>query len=299
MRFDQKEKAQSRGAFTLIELLVVIAIIAILAAMLLPALAKAKAKAQRAHCLSNKKQITLACTMYSSDFQDFLVPNAPVAASSGLGGVGWCPGSESWAGVPMNINWDAYKTNCLGAYAGDPKVYKCPADNLPSDNGDRIRSISENPAFVGDLERMGPQGAASYAGMVGMIQQWKLFRKMTSLSCIGAANVWYFCDESMYSMNDGYLECNLTPVGNPSYPDIPANYHSFGNCFSFADGHVEYKKWIFSISLGDTGLRNVPYGQHKSYSDANGPGAPWKSSGLDVDWLWLRQHTSCQGAGTQ
>src|SRR2546425_730052 len=130
-------RLEAARGFTLIELLVVIAIIAILAAMLLPALAKAKAKAQRTQCLSNKHQITLACTMYNNDWQEYLVPNAPVSASQGAASVGWCPGSENWFTSPWNINTEAYKTNCLGPYVGNVQVYKCPGDNIPSDNGDR------------------------------------------------------------------------------------------------------------------------------------------------------------------
>ncbi|MSU57512.1 MAG: prepilin-type N-terminal cleavage/methylation domain-containing protein [Pedosphaera sp.] len=280
---DQKEKAQRRSAFTLIELLVVIAIIAILAAMLLPALAKAKAKAQRAHCISNKHQITLACSMYSNDWNDYLVPNAPITASSGGAFVGWCPGSESWAAVWPNVVVEAYKTNCLGPYVGNVQVYKCPSDKIASDNGDRIRSISMNPAMIGDLANMGPNGVAAVKDMTSMIGNWRLFTKMSSLNCIGVANIWVFCDEAMYSLNDGYLQCNL---GVPDYPDVPANYHSGGNCFSFADGHVEYQKWKYFTSLPTAGLQNVPYVKDRV-------GTHWGSSGLDVDWVWLRQHTSC------
>lgn len=285
MKFDQKEGARSRGAFTLIELLVVIAIIAILAAMLLPALAKAKAKAQRVHCLSNKHQITIACSMYNNDFSDFLVPNAPLSASAGGMSVGWCPGAENWGSSPWNNNVDAYRTNCLGPYAVNVQVYKCPSDKIASDNGDRIRSISMNPAMIGDLGNAGPLGAQAVKDLAGMIKGWQLFRKVTELNCIGVANIWVFADEAMYTMNDGYLQSDLV---TPGYPDCPANYHDRGNCFSFADGHTEYKKWLYKTSDPKAGLQNVPYVK----GQVNG-GVHWGSSGLDVDWLWLRQHTSC------
>ena len=185
-------------------------------------------------------------------------------------------------GVPADINVNAYKTNVLGPYVGNVAVYKCPSDNLASDNGDRIRSISMNPALVGDLWRMAPH---SVSNMVDMIKRWKLFTKMTDLNCIGVANIWVFADEGMYSLNDGYLQCDLT---TPGYPDVPANYHSGGNCFSFADGHVEYKKWKYNTSDPTAGLNNVPYKKN-----VVGGGQHWGSSGLDVDWKWLREHTSC------
>ena len=276
-------KPTTRKAFTLIELLVVIAIIAILAAMLLPALSKAKCKANRTNCLSNKHQITVACTMYNNDWDEFLVPNAPAGAASSTGlPVGWCPGQESWSASAYNVVVDYYKTNCLGPYVGDIHVYRCPSDNLPSDNGQRLRSISMNPALTGDLARMSP---GVYRNMTDMILSWKLFAKISDLNCVGVANCWVFADESMYSLNDGYLQCNLA---TPGYPDVPAKYDCGGNCFSFIDGHVEYKKWKYSTSDPKAGLLNCPY----AYGTVNG-GAPWGSSGLDQDWIWLRQHTSC------
>jgi len=286
MRLDHKERV-SRAAFTLIELLVVIAIIAILAAMLLPALSKAKAKAHRAHCLSNKHQITLACEMYTSDWNEFLVPNAPVAAQSSFLTLnyGWCPGQENWGTSPWNTNLDAYKVTVLGPYVTNPQVYKCPADNIPSDNGDRIRSIGMNPCLVGDLERA--LGTSQFQQMITMSSSWRLFRKKSDLnsSCVNVSAAWVFGDESMYTLNDGYLQCDLA---TPGYPDVPAKYHSGGNCFSFADGHTEYRKWKYVTSDPTVGLLNAPYAKNV----VNG-GTRWGSSGLDVDWKWLREHTSC------
>jgi prepilin-type N-terminal cleavage/methylation domain-containing protein len=113
-------RAKVAHGFTLIELLVVIAIIAILAAMLLPALSKAKCKANRANCMSNKHQITIACLMYNNDWDEYLVPNAPLTASSAY--VGWCPGAEGWESQTFNIEPSVYNTNCLGPYVANCKV---------------------------------------------------------------------------------------------------------------------------------------------------------------------------------
>ena len=273
-------RSKDRPAFTLIELLVVIAIIAILAAMLLPALAKAKCKATRAQCLSNKHQIQLATRMYADDWNDYLPPNAPLG---NLAQYGWCNSinGENYANSPENVVEDFYKTNCFGPYVNNVRVYKCPNDKIPSANGDRIRSISMNSQVLGALLDLGARVDSLKNYNVG----WSHFRKFSDLTRPNPVNMFVFCDESMTTMNDGYLQMGLNSI---DYPDVPANYDCGGNCFTFADGHGEYRKWIYSSNLPRTGLKNVPNAASNGYPFGN----HWMGGGSDVDFIWLAGHTS-------
>lgn len=265
------------GAFTLLELLVVLTLVALGACMLVPALARTQPDIRAAQCMSNKRQMALACAMYTHDWNDYLVPLAPAGAGASSG---WCIASEDWGVAAANTNSDYYTTNCLGPFlAGQVKAYKCPFDTLPSDNGPRIRSISMNCMMVG-----------AYPGLNGgtLNPGWRVYRKTTDLTHPVPAMAWVFCDESMYSLSDGFLQLSLN---TPGYPDVPAAYHGGnGNCFSFADGHVEHKKWLYRTSDPHAGILNAPYTRHMT-----APGSPaMTASGLDEDWLWLRNRSSAQ-----
>jgi hypothetical protein len=219
--------------------------------------------------LSNKKQATLACTMYSGDFNDWLVPNAPLGNYPN----GWCaPIGENWTTSLANTNEMYYTTNTLAPYiSGQTKVYKCPGDNIPSDNGVRIRSISMNSAMIGGL-----QGVLT--PLIGYNAGWKVFYKMSDLTLLQPVNAWIFADESMWSLNDGYLQMGLN---TPLFPDVPASYHGGINCFSFAEGHAEAHKWKGALITGPPYMKGV-VGSNLS---------PTKGA-QDPDWLWLKLHTS-------
>jgi len=228
----------------LIELLVVIAIIAILASLLLPALSKAKAKAQGIFCVNNTKQLTLAWMLYADDHSGRLAYN--------LGGSG---GYRDVA-PRTNLNWvnnimtwerevDSDNTNTatiteasLGTYANKTvAIYRCPSDNvlspLQKEAGwpGRVRSYSMN-AMVGDA------GDLSRSGTNQNNPEYVQFFTISTIPHPSA--IFVFLDEHPDSINDGYF---LNKAYSGQWIDLPASYHNGAASFSFADGHSDIHRW--------------------------------------------------------
>ncbi len=240
MHTDIEGANRLRGAFTLIELLVVIAIIAILAAMLLPALSRAKLKAQGVQCMNNGRQLMLAWRAYADDNGE------RVPSSYGYTPV-WIDGNLDYSGGnPSNydINRDIAKSP-LWPYCGKAAgIWKCPADRstvVPtagtyrSQTMPRVRSVSMNSWFNSSDTDDFADGS------------YVIYKKMGDVLNPGPAMTFVILDERYDSINDGELVVGM--YGFPDKPaswkmvDFPASYHGGSGGLSFADGHAEIHKW--------------------------------------------------------
>jgi prepilin-type N-terminal cleavage/methylation domain-containing protein len=288
--FSKRTRNCSTG-FTLIELLVVIAIIAILAAMLLPALAKAKQKAQGIQCISNQRQLTLGWLMFANDNNGKFPPNgdetsqpsSPTDVTAQLGGVNaqWCPGRQDVTiqlspistnlSIAQNVGYQWIQAGLIYPYVNNVFIYKCPADTYALSAGGKsyphVRSMSMNTW----ISPIAPYDA---------ITTVKSYYKDSSTVNPGPANLWVFIDENPSSLNDASFICDPQVA---DWIDCPGSYHVNAGGISFADGHAQIKKWTDS-TVTSLWLKQIPFP-----ADAGNPNftrlPPSQTPPRDLSWL--------------
>jgi prepilin-type N-terminal cleavage/methylation domain-containing protein/prepilin-type processing-associated H-X9-DG protein len=263
VKFDEKHRIR---AFTLVELLVVIAIIAILAALLLSVLGKARERSQTAGCLNNMKQLQLSYQMYVDDNDDYLPPNEVIPNLD----VSWVLGAAQTDVTTTNI-----QNGLIFQYNQQVKIYVCPANRLmiPNGNGGSVpqtRTCSVDFA-LGGYAGTPAQGGGTFKGVTTLAK----FSQIQTSSA-GTAQKIVFVDEAQNGVDDGCFGINPESPANNAWWNIPGCRHDGKSActFTFADGHAEVWRWHGSAVIADNSLAYSDIWNDNATADpATGPGS--------------------------
>jgi prepilin-type processing-associated H-X9-DG protein len=248
----------------LIELMVVIAVVGILAALLLPALGNAKARAQGTMCLSNLRQLQTGWELFIDDHEGALPPNSDGRdAGRDADHPGWVAGNleigppSDAADTTLLVGPQYAELGSIGGYVGSANVYRCPGDK-----SGRVRSMSMN----GYLNGLGLWRHSNYV----------TFRRAGEIR--DPANIWVFMDEREDSINDGYFAVEMSV--RYAIIDYPGSYHNGSGNLAFGDGHAEGHRWVEATT--SPALRRA----------GRLPGGVKSTSPDDRDLRWLTERTT-------
>jgi len=265
---DMQNTVHQKG-FTLIELLVVLASVAIMVAMLLPALAGTRQNSQVVGCLANQKRLAAGWMMYARDNNDVLVPNRGLGGQSPVvvnpqtnpdlqpGGnfAQWCPGNVQ--NITIALSYDKWiKTGLLYPYLSTLSVYHCPSDQnrIPRNVASAfqktaLRTYSMN-SWVQSMDGPG-YNTAAFNGISGYI----VYTKLANMSRPGPARTWVFMEESPIGIDDAYFA--LDPGTTATWFNVPAVLHGNTSVLTFADGHSDAHRWTDGNMIHGVGANHA------------------------------------------